>query len=434
MLNLLYANDRKGEHADSWYAATANTEAPQPRLEGERQFNVCVIGGGLTGISTALHLAEKGYSVCVLEAHRAGWGASGRNGGQVNSGQRVDQIYLEDRYGRELAHRYWAIAEESKALVRSLINHHDIDCHLVDGIVHADHRQRFLPETRAYAEKLATEYEYPHVRFLNREALHEHVISPAYYGGAIDAGAFHLHPLAFTLGLAKAATVAGVEIFENSEVLEVTHGQTCKARTADGEIKSQFLVYACNGYLGGLEPEIARRVLPINNFIIVTEPLTDQQRATVMPGQAAVADSKFVINYFRMTHDNRLLFGGGENYGYRFPDDIKAFVRKPMLEIFPELERLKIDYGWGGTLAITAKRVPLFRRVAGNALACTGYSGHGVAMATLAGRIAADAIVVQTAQFDIMAKLETPVFPGGTLLRYPLLILAMTWFSLRDKL
>ncbi len=179
--------------------------------------------------------------------------------------------------------------------------------------------------------------------------------------------------------------------------------------------------------------KIAGKVLPINNFVITTQPLDETLRKEVMATSAAVADSKFVINYFRMTHDGRLLFGGGENYGYRFPADIKAFVRKPMLEIFPQLESVKIDYGWGGTLAITLKRLPLFERLAGNILTCSGYSGHGVALASLAGQIAAEAINGQASRFDVLAKLETPRFPGGTLLRYPMLIAAMTWFSLRDK-
>lgn len=432
--NLLYSNDKKGVHAPSWYAHMVGETPKRAQLKGSQNCDVCIVGAGFTGLSAALHLAQKGYSVKVVEAHRVGWGASGRNGGQVGTGQRMDQDYLEKNYGKENAKAYWQISEEAKTLVRDLIKENGSNCNLEDGIIHADHRARYLDESKAYADKLNQEYGYDKIRFLSGNDLSERVKSPTYHGGTLDEGAFHINPLAYALGLAKAAENAGATIYEMSEVTHVQEGQKIEVKTSGGNIKADYLIYACNGYLGKLNNKIASRVLPINNFVITTEPLSDELRAKVMPTKAAVADSKFVVNYFRMTHDNRLLFGGGENYGYRFPSDIKAFVQKPMLEIFPQLADTKIEFGWGGTLAITLKRLPLFEQLAGNILTCTGYSGHGVALASMAGKIAAEAIHGQASRFDLMAQLQTPRFPGGTLLRYPMLIAAMTWFSMRDKL
>ena len=433
-LNLLYSNDRQGEHAPSLYAAHAPGLASQLPLEETVNCDVCIIGGGLTGLSAALHLAQRGYKVRLLEAHRVGWGASGRNGGQVGTGQRMDQEWLEKRYGDQLAKQYWEIAEEAKALVRKLIGENAIDCHPIDGIIHADHRARYLDESRAYAGHLQAKYGYDAIRFLDRDEIRSLIKSDAYHGGTMDTGAFHLDPLALSQGIALAAIKAGAVLHEHSEVLKIEKGAKVRAHTQKGCVTADHLLLACNGYLGGLEPSIAGKVLPINNFVVASTPLSQEQREAILPAKAAVADSKFVVNYFRMTHDNRLLFGGGENYGYRFPKDIKSFVQKPMLEIFPQMKSVPLDYGWGGTLAITLKRLPLFERVSGNILNCSGYSGHGVALATLAGKIAGEAIAGQAERFDLMAKLETPRFPGGTLLRYPMLVAAMVWFSLRDRL
>lgn len=432
--NLLYSNDKKGVHAPSFYSHIVGPTLKRPELAGSQTSDICIIGAGFTGLSAALHLAELGYSVKVLEAHRVGWGASGRNGGQVGTGQRMDQDYLEAHYGVENAHAYWQIAEDAKALVRRLIKESGVDCSVENGIIHADHRKRYLDESKAYSDKLNKDYGYDKIRFLSTDELSSMVKSPAYHGGTLDEGAFHINPLAYALGLAKIAENAGAQIYELSEVTGVEEGSKVKVSTSKGDVVADHLIYACNGYLGKLNGKIANQVLPINNFVITTEPLSAKLRSEVMPTTAAVADSKFVVNYFRMTHDGRMLFGGGENYGYRFPADIKAFVRRPMLEIFPQLANTKIDHGWGGTLAITMKRLPLFERLAGNILTCTGYSGHGVAMASMAGKIAAETIHGQASRFDLMAKLQTPRFPGGTLLRYPMLIAAMTWFSLRDKL
>lgn len=433
-LDLLTSNDMRGKHAPSYYAATSTRKTEFASLAGDVTCDVCVIGGGYTGVSSALHLAELGYSVVLLEAHRIGWGASGRNGGQVGSGQRVDQLVLEQRHGLSHAKLLWGLAEESKKVVADLIRAHEINCDYVPGILEADHRKAFLPETRDYVEHLHLTYGYEKIRFVDSGEIAEMVGSEAYHGGALDMGAGHLHPLNFVLGLASVAEARGVKIFEDTKVLSYQPGETITVQTEHGTVRAKHLILGCNGYLGRLDRKTAAHVMPINNFILATEPLSKSDAKALIRDNVAVADSKFVINYFRLSADRRLLFGGGENYGYRFPEDIKAFVRKPMLEVFPQLKDVRIDYGWGGTLAITPRRMPYFARVAPNVLTASGYSGHGVAMATLAGKILADAVNGTAGRFDVFERINLPAFPGGDRLRYPLLLLAMSWFSMRDRL
>ncbi len=435
-LDLLTANDTPGQHAPSFYAATANRQTAHPALEETLSCSVCIIGGGYTGLSAALHLAERGVDVLLLEANRIGWGASGRNGGQVGSGQRVEQKVLEERHGLAHAKLLWDLAEASKTLVRDLIAQHEISCDYTPGVLHADHRKGHVEDSRDYVEHLRLVYGYEDIRFVNGDEIGELVGSPRYHGGSLDMGAGHLHPLNFALGLGQAAEGAGARIFEETLVTGIEgKGQPrITVKTAMGEVRADHLVLACNGYLGRLDRETAAHVMPINNFIVATEPFSEDEAKAIIRDNVAVADSKFVINYFRLSADRRLLFGGGETYGYRFPDDIKSFVREPMLEIFPQLEDVQIDYGWGGTLAITPKRMPYFARLAPNMLTASGYSGHGVAMATLGGQILAEAVTGTAGRFDAFERLKIPAFPGGDRLRFPLLVLAMTWFSLRDRL
>ena len=432
-MNLLYANDRAGEYPASYYAATAADIGRFPSLKGNTRADVCVVGGGYTGLSAALHLAGRGMDVVLVEAHRVGFGASGRNGGQVGSGQRQDQDWLEKAVGRDQAHLLWDLSQEAKGMVKTLIRDHAMPCTFHDGIVHACLTEAEVTHTHRYAEKLARDYGYDQITPLDHAGLQAILPSPIYNGGDIDRGAGHVHPLNYAIGLAQAAAKAGVRIHEGTPVHRIQHGTKPVVQTDRGRVECDHVILACNGYLGGLEPQVAARVMPINNFIIATEPL-GERTAQVLRENVAVADSRFIVNYWRLSDDNRLLFGGGENYRYRFPADIVKMVRKPMLQVYPHLADLRIDYAWGGTLAITMNRMPCFARVAPNILSASGYSGHGVAMATLAGRLLAEATAGQAERFDVMASLPSRRFPGGPATRWPLLVLAMIWYGLRDRL
>ncbi len=430
----LTRNDTPGRHAPSWYAATADPEAPRPPLAGEVRADVCVVGAGFTGISAALRMAEVGLRVAVLEANRVGWGASGRNGGQLGSGQRVGQRTLEKRFGRERARRLWQVGEDAKALVRERIRRHGIECYLRPGVLYPVHRRRFLRGLREDVAHLNEACDYPDARFVDREELRHMLGATGYWGAALDLGAGHLHPLRLALGLARAAEAAGARIFENSRVTRFSETSRGVAVSVEGgAVRADRLILACNGYLDGLAPEIADRILPINNFVLATEPLGPERARRVIRDDVAVADSRFVVNYFRLSHDRRLLFGGGEGWRTRFPSDLKAFVRKRMLSVFPDLSDVGIDYAWGGTLAITRNRVPLFRRCGARVLAVGGYSGHGVALANWAGEAAAEAVLDRPEAFDLMASLPVPRLPGGARAGEAVLMLALAWYAMRDR-
>ncbi|AXS39310.1 FAD-binding oxidoreductase [Breoghania sp. L-A4] len=423
-----------GQHAPSLYAASAKGDTPRPALQDATRADVCVVGGGFTGISTALHLAERGYSVIVLEAERIGWGASGRNGGQLHSGQRRDQDWLEKRCGMETARRFWSMAEEAKALVKDRIAKHAIDCDWMPGLIHAVHKPGWVAEEQEAAERLSRDYGYDEISMLDRDALASAIGTDVYHGGYRDAGAGHLHPLNFVLGMARAAEDAGVRIFETSGVTKIGDGSPAIVTTAQGEVQADTVVLAANGYLAGLEPATEARVMPINNFILATEPLSEAEADALIPGREAASDSRFVVHYWRLTADRRMVFGGGETYSSRFPADIAAFVRNHMLKIYPQLSQARIEYAWGGTLAVTTNRMPYFRRPRKGLYVACGYSGHGVATANFAGRVIADAVAGDAERFDVFESLPMRPFPGGTLLRWPTLALAMSWFALRDRL
>jgi gamma-glutamylputrescine oxidase len=431
-MNLLHVNDRVGQYPTSWYAATRAPFAPCDPLRGAHRADVCIIGAGFTGLSTALHLAERGMSVVVLEAHRVGFGASGRNGGQLGTGQRLEQATLEKELGLATARHLWDLSEEAKALVQGLIQTHSMPVTFHPGIAHACRSMAEVRDSYENAEKLARDYDYDRITPLDAGALADLIGSKTYKGGDIDRGAGHLHPLNYAIGLAQAAQAAGATIFERSEVIRIDHGPEVVVHTAEGTVRAAHLVLACNGYLGNLDGTVAAKVMPINSYVIATEPLGDRARQ-IITEPVAVTDTKFVNNYWRMSEDGRLLFGGAETYGYRFPDVIKA-VTRPMLQVYPQLQGTRIDYAWGGTLAITMNRLPCFVRPYPNVLSASGYSGYGVAMASMAGKILAEAVAGQAERFDLMAALPQARFPGGTALRWPMLVLAMTWFSMRDRL
>ncbi|EAR49435.1 hypothetical protein OG2516_05088 [Oceanicola granulosus HTCC2516] len=428
-MNPLYKNDPPGRYPPSWYAATAELAEPRPPLRGEVRADVAVVGAGYTGLSAALTLAGRGYKVVVLEAHRAGFGASGRNGGQVSSGFNKDQRWLAKRLGDDTARHLWDIADAAKALVRDYVEAHAPGARYLPGILHGEWNAAGAAEAQADAEWLRQAYGYE-TEFLDRDAFAAICPSPVYAGGVLDMDAGHVHPLRLVLGLARAAEAAGAVIHEHTEVTAL-EGTT--AVTDAGRVVADHVILAGNGYLPALERDYAARVMPINSFIAATAPL-GARTADVLRRDIAVADSRFVVNYFRLSEEGGLLFGGRESYAIGYPTDILTALRARMERLFPSLAGVEITHHWGGTLGITMTRLPYVRRLAPAVLAAGGFSGHGVALSLMAGRIMAEAIAGQAERFDTLSRLPVPPFPGGAAARAPLLALAMTWFSLRDRL
>ena len=434
-MDLLFSNDRHGVYPPSVYADQVAPLSPFPALLGAARADVCVIGGGYTGLSAALHLAQAGYAVILLEAHRVGFGASGRNGGQLGSGQRLDVEDLEGIAGKDGAQRLWSMAEEAKRLTRDLAARAGVPVR--DGVAHAFRKPAELDAARRHIDHLARHYGYDQIEAIDTAPFRAILPSAAYCGGELDHGAGHLNPLALALGMARLAQAAGTQIFEMSHVHNIVHAEQATGKTLvqtdRGQVSCDQVILAGNGYLGNLSGQVASRVMPINNFIAATIPLGDRA-AEVLTRDIAVHDTKFVVNYWRLDAENRLIFGGGENVSYRFPADIAAKVRKPLAQIYPQLADIPFTHAWGGTLAITMNRLPCFIRPAPNTLSASGFSGHGVALATLAGKQMADAVAGQTQGFDTMAALPSPAFPGGAMLRWPLLVAGMSWYALRDRL
>ncbi|MEJ8559875.1 FAD-binding oxidoreductase [Yoonia sp. GPGPB17] len=432
-MNPLYRNDRPGAFPDSWYVASADIPAERPPLKGDVTVDVCIVGAGYTGLSAARHLARKGLDVVVLDAHRAGFGASGRNGGQVCSEYDYPQTTLIKKYGAGPARLLWDLAEEAKADLRDLCASHITEARYTPGVMHSTYTAQETAEDQAEVDLLSREYGYDQARVYGPDEIGSLVKSPHFHGGLLDMGAGHIHPLRYVLGLARLAEEAGARIFERSEVHRVDKGNPAIVATNKGRVTARFVILAGNGYLPNLDRKVAARVMPLNSFIGATEPLG--ARADEVFGQdIAVHDSKWVANYFRLSEDKRLLFGGRPSYSLGFPEGIAALMQKRIPKIFPQLQDVKIDYAWGGTLGVTIPRMPAVIRVAPNILSAGGYSGHGVALSGLAGKVMAEAVAGQAGRFDTFADLNVPGFPGGAAFRAPILRLAMTWYSLRDRL
>jgi gamma-glutamylputrescine oxidase len=421
------------DHAPSYYAATANDRRLRPALAGGLAVDVAIVGGGYTGLSAALELAERGYQVGLVEAERIGWGASGRNGGQINTGYRMGPGSLVARFGADWANRLWALGLEAKRLVRERIGRHAIDCDYRPGTLYAAVHDSDLPEIAADFEVKARVFGDSEGEVLDRQAMAERLGTRIYRGGFADVGGAHLHPLNYALGLARAAEAAGARIFEGSRATRVDRAGRF-VETAAGRLEARQVLLCCNGYLGGLMAPLAARILPIANYIVATEPLGEAAARALIRDGVAVCDSKFVVNYYRCSADHRLLFGGGEVYTRRDPRDIKRFVRRRMLAVYPQLAGARIDFGWGGRLAITMNRLPHLGRLGPDLYFAHGYSGQGVALAGLAGKLMAEAIAGTAERFDVFARIPHRKFPGGRLLRYPAQVLGMLFYSLRDRL
>jgi len=421
-------------HVASYYAATAHPAPVRASLAGQVRADVCVIGGGIAGCSTALDLAERGYRVVLLESRRIGWGASGRSGGQAIFGFGTSQESLVAQVGLDAARRMWDVSIEALGLLRERVAKHAIDCDLHWGHVHVAVKPRQHRELQQLQHELAETYGYGSPRFLERADVEALLATRRYCAGLYDPGSGHLHPLNYTLDLARAAEAAGVTIYEDSHAISVEPGSPVRVATDRGSVMADFAVLTRGGYVDRLKAPSNWRIMPVGTYVVATEPLGERRVQALMRENVAVADVNFVLDYFRRSADHRLLFGGRVSYSGIDARGTGRATRARMLKVFPQLADVGLDYVWGGYVDITMSRAPDFGRIGPGVLYLQGFSGHGIAMAGMAGRLAAEAIAGQAERFDLFGRLPHHLFPGGPAFRTPALVLAMLWFRLRDLL
>ncbi|MHA6194510.1 NAD(P)/FAD-dependent oxidoreductase [Pseudomonas wadenswilerensis] len=425
------------EHAASYYAATARDSQPYPALDGEIRADVCVVGGGLTGVNTALELALRGHSVVLLEGRRIGWGASGRNGGQLIRGIGHDVSGFGKYVGEEGVRYLQRAGEDSVTLVAERITKFGIDCDLRWGFCELANTPAQFAGLREERDELAAAgYAHP-IELVEPERMGQVVASDCYAGGLVDMGSGHLHPLDLVTGEARAASGLGVRIFEQSPVLRIEHGQEVVLHCARGRVRADTLVLGCNAHLDELEPRLTGKVLPAGSYVIVTEPLSEEVAAQLIPRNLALCDQKVGLDYYRLTADRRLLFGGACHYSGTDPKDIGAYMRPKMLKVFPQLANVRIDYQWGGMIGITANRFPQVGRLAQhpNVYFAQGYSGHGLNVTHWTAKLLAEAISVGQSQgLDVFSAVPHLTFPGGKMLRSPLLALGMLWYRMKEAI
>ncbi|MDI6028753.1 FAD-binding oxidoreductase [Corticibacterium sp. UT-5YL-CI-8] len=417
----------------SWYEDTAGPRPTYPALDGDLSVDVAIVGGGYTGMSAAVHLAKAGTRVALIEAHRLGDGASGRNGGQIGTGQRAWTEELEAELGLDRAKALFGIAEEAKAHLMEFTATNGIDMEYVPGQISVTHKKRYLDDYKRHAELMVERYDYPHVSFMDARETAERLGSTAYFGGVRDTGTGHIHPLKLAIGTARVASEAGAMLFENTKATNIaSSGGKVRVTTASGTITADKCLIAVNAYGGNLEPVSAAHVMPIGSFIGATVPLGGD--SPVLPGGEAVDDSRFVVRYFRRSKDGRLLFGGREVYGVDDPKDIHIHIRKQISEVYPDLKDVEITHGWGGYVGITLPRKPFVREVMPNVISAGGYSGHGVMLSNFVGKLYAETISGNRDRLKLFEDLDIPPFPGGRRFRTPLLFLALNWYALRDRI
>lgn len=417
-----------------YYSISAGVSSPRLPLSGHRVVDVCVVGAGYSGLSAALHLAQAGARVLVTEAESVGFGASGRNGGQIHSGWRKDQRELERWLGPAHARDLWDLAQEAKALVQTLVTRHAIDCELKPGLLLAAHNLRAVRALTQDAEHVSGTYGYADFRMMSEEECRDETGSRIYRAGRADAGGGHLHPLLYARGLARAVERAGAEICERSAVLGIEYGNKGVELTcANGRVAAGRAILATDAAVGELVPDLERYVGHVESFVTATAPLPPDVDRRILPHDVAVADTRHVLDYYRKSADHRLLFAGREAYFAR-PSDIAALVRPRLRRVFPQLRELPIEYAWSGTVGITVTRMPHFGRIADRLLFGYGYSGQGVALATLGGSLLAEAALGREERFDVLARVPPRPFPGGRALRRPLLGTALFAYKLADAL
>jgi gamma-glutamylputrescine oxidase len=416
--------------AQSYYQATANRAVSFPPLSGDVTVDVAVLGGGFTGLSAALELAESGYKVALLEASTIGSGASGRNGGQICTGFSSGQGKIVAQLGASDARKCFAIAEEAKRLLESRIAKHNISTGLTWGYLHCAAKPKHQDELKAWADEL-NDLGYRHTTMLSKSALEEKLGSTLYHGAMREDRAGHFHPLDYCLGLAEAASKAGVQVFENTKVLDTYIGPNPWMKTSHGKVNAKFVIFAGNAYLGKTVKPLYGRVMPVTSFIATTEPLGPDLARKLIRDNEAAADSNFILDYFRITEDHRLLFGGAANYSTLEPENVGAFMKQRIVKVFPQLHDKSISHAWGGYIAITSNRIPDCGKLSPTAYYAHGYSGQGVALAGMYGKLMAEAIKGTAERFDLLSRVRHLPFPGGAI-RTPLLVAAMLFYRLKD--
>jgi gamma-glutamylputrescine oxidase len=416
----------------SWYEDTLAERPSFEPLDASRQADVVIVGGGYTGLQAAYNLAISGVDAVLIDAARFGDGASGRNGGQIGTGQREDVTALEAQYGLETSKALFDLAEDGKRYLIDFAERLGIDMEFRPGQLSVAHKKRYVDDFRSYVDILAERYGYTQAAFMDAAETAERLGSTRFFGGMRDMGTGHIHPMKLVAGLARATDAAGAQLYENTRATGIASANGRVTVTTDrGTITANHALLACNAHIGDLEPATAAHVMPIRSFIGATVPI---DAPTIIPGGEAVDDSRFVVRYFRKSLDGRLLFGGREAYTSESPTDIKSHIRKQIAEIYPELSDIDITHAWGGSVAITMPRQPFVREVMPHVIAIGGYSGHGVKLSNYCGKLYADAVLGDRSRLAQFERLKIPAFPGGTRLRQPLLFLAMTWFSLRDRI
>ena len=440
-MSLLSADQQLTKH--SYYAATAPREVSFPALQSKLDCDVAVVGGGLAGLSAAIELADRGYSVVLLEAQQVGWGASGRNGGQVIAGLACDQSVIDEQLGREASRRVWDMTLEAIRLIGERRLRFGIDCDWVDGYMSVAETPRKARELRRWHEHMASAYGYEST-WIAPADLPRWIASPRFQSAVHDPLGGHLHPLKYSLGLARAAASLGVRIHENSAVIAIEAGSTAKVRTATGSVSASHVLLAGNVYLQGIAPSLERRVMPVGTYIVASKRLAPELAASLIPSRSAVCDTNFVLDYFRPTIDDRLLYGGRVSYSAVTPMNLAASMQRRMARTFPQLRDTEVEFAWGGFVDISMNRAPDFGRLSevgsgpgrayANVYYLQGFSGHGLALTGLAGKLVAEAIAGDAERFDTFARIRHRAFPGGRLLRTPALVAGMAYFRLKDML
>ncbi len=428
----MYRNNTQA--VQSYYEFSRRYLIEAGRLEQCGKTDVVIIGGGITGASTALHLARSGVDVVMVEAHHFGWGASGRSGGQIINGYAAEQPVLENLVGFQTARELWEHSVKAVDYTRQLVKDCQIECDLADGYIHVADKPRQAQDLQQWAEHLSRRYGYEHLDYLDRGQLQSVLGTRRYHGGVTDTGSGHLHPLNYCLGVTRAAQLAGARLYDQSPVTRVASRSGgkrvyCGTMTLD----CNHVVYACNAYLESLEPWLGKRIMPVGTYIVATEPLEKAVADSLITNRAAVADTNFVLDYYRLSADDRLLFGGRVSYSTLQPVRLARSLERRMLRVFPQLAGTKIAFSWGGHVAITRNRAPHIGQLESGEWYAQGFSGHGMALTGYVGKLLAESILGDHKQIGCFQKIAHKPFPGGRWLRMPALVAAMGYYKLKDR-